>query len=74
MKLIDSAKKYYKGNLHTHTTNSDGRLSPDEAIHEYAQRGYDFVALTDHWVVGGERQAEGVLVLPGVEYDFTFPG
>ena len=23
-------KKWYKGNLHTHSTNSDGRLSPEE--------------------------------------------
>ena len=74
MKLIDSSKKYYKGNLHAHTTCSDGWQTPEEVIAAYAEKGYDFVALTDHWVVGGERHENGVLVLPGVEYDFTFPG
>ncbi len=39
---------WYKGNLHTHTTVSDGRLTPQEAIAAYAQGGYDFLALTDH--------------------------
>ena len=39
---------WYKGNLHTHTTQSDGRLSPQEAVRWYEQNGYDFVALTDH--------------------------
>lgn len=74
MKLIDGSKKYYKGNLHMHTSCSDGDRTPEAAIAEYAAKGYDFVALTDHWVVGGERHESGVLVLPGVEYDFTFPG
>jgi hypothetical protein len=39
---------WYKGNLHTHTTTSDGKLSPAEVIAWYEQHGYHFVALTDH--------------------------
>lgn len=74
MKLIDSGKKYYKANLHAHTTCSDGTLTPEQVIGVYADKGYDVLALTDHWVVGGERHESGVLVLPGVEYDFSFPG
>lgn len=73
MKLIDSTKKYYKGNLHMHTTCSDGTYSPVEAMREYAEHGYDFIAITDHWKVGAERRYGNMLVLPGVEYDFTFP-
>lgn len=73
MKLIDSTKKYYKGNLHMHTTCSDGTYAPEDALREYAERGYDFVAITDHWKVGAERRYGDMLVLPGVEYDFTFP-
>lgn len=41
--------RFYRGNLHTHTTNSDGRLAGDEVIRAYAQNGYDFVAITDHF-------------------------
>ncbi len=38
----------YKGNLHTHTTCSDGVRSPEEAIAAYREAGYDFLAITDH--------------------------
>jgi hypothetical protein len=37
-----------KGCLHTHTTCSDGKLSPQEVANEYESRGYDFIAFTDH--------------------------
>lgn len=73
MKLIDSTKKYYKGNLHMHTTCSDGTYSPEEAMREYAERGYDFIAITDHWKVGAQRRYGDMIVLSGAEYDFTFP-
>ena len=49
MKIIDGSKKYYKGNLHTHTTNSDGKRSPEEVMAGYEALGYDYLALTDHW-------------------------
>lgn len=74
MKLIESGRRFYKGNLHTHTTNSDGRRTPEEVMREYRDNGYDFLALTDHWKVGSERRFGDMLVLPGVEYDFNFPG
>lgn len=62
-------KKWYKGNLHTHSTNSDGRLSPEEVIGLYREEGYDFLALTDHWFMGEERREENFLLLSGAEYD-----
>ena len=40
--------RFYRGNLHGHSTNSDGQWSPAEYIRQYSQNGYDFVALTDH--------------------------
>jgi len=40
--------RFYRGNLHGHSTNSDGAWSPAEYIRQYRQNGYDFVALTDH--------------------------
>jgi len=39
---------WLKGNTHTHTTNSDGILKPEEIALEYSRHGYDFVFLTDH--------------------------
>lgn len=72
MKFIDETKRFYKGNLHAHSTNSDGRHTPDEVKREFKENGYDFLALTDHWKVGAEENFDGMLVIPGVEYDFTF--
>lgn len=39
---------FQKGNLHTHTTESDGDSSPEVVIAWYRSHGYQFVALTDH--------------------------
>ena len=48
--LLDSDKKFYKGNMHCHTTISDGNLSPEEIKDLYKSNGYNFVAFTDHEV------------------------
>ena len=41
-------QKYYKGNLHTHTLNSDGDSTPDDVVKWYREHGYQFLVLTDH--------------------------
>jgi len=41
---------FYKGNLHTHSTNSDGRLAAEEVCRTYQQAGYDFISLSEHFV------------------------
>lgn len=42
--------RFWRGNLHTHSTRSDGRLSPETVCQHYAEAGYDFMALTDHFL------------------------
>ena len=42
--------RFWRGNLHTHSTRSDGVLSPEEVCRRYRDEGYDFLALTDHFV------------------------
>lgn len=39
-----------RGNLHTHSTVSDGKRSPGEVIAAYREQGYDFISLTDHFL------------------------
>lgn len=39
---------WFKGNLHTHTLNSDGDSTPDDVVRWYREHGYNFVTLTDH--------------------------
>lgn len=40
--------RWYKGNTHTHTLNSDGDSTPDEVVRWYRDHRYDFLVLTDH--------------------------
>jgi len=42
--------RFYRGNLHTHSTLSDGILDPAEVCRRYKAEGYDFIALTDHFL------------------------
>jgi hypothetical protein len=40
--------RWYRGNLHTHTINSDGDSTPYEVMAWYKRNGYQFLAITDH--------------------------
>ncbi len=42
--------RFWRGNLHTHSDRSDGVLTPEEVCRRYRAEGYDFLALTDHFV------------------------
>jgi hypothetical protein len=61
--------KQFKGNLHTHTTNSDGPLAPQETITAYAHRGYDFLMISDHDFITDVAAYDncGMTLLPGNE-------
>ena len=45
-----AAGSFWRGNLHTHSTRSDGVLEPAEVCRRYQAEGYDFIALTDHFI------------------------
>ncbi len=40
--------RFWRGNLHTHSTVSDGTHSPDDVCRLYRDAGYDFLSLTEH--------------------------
>lgn len=40
--------QFFKGNLHTHTLNSDGDSTPDDVVRWYREHNYNFVTITDH--------------------------
>lgn len=42
--------RFFKGNLHTHSTLSDGELEPAEVCRRYRDAGYDFICLSDHFL------------------------
>ena len=48
--LFEQPGRFWRGNLHTHSTLSDGVLEPAEVCRRYKAQGYDFIALTDHFI------------------------
>lgn len=68
-----------RGNLHAHTTFSDGALPAARLVAAYEELGYDFLAITDHedligpgyWEALG-RLAPRLLLFQGVE--LNWPG
>ncbi len=61
------APRWYKGNTHTHTINSDGDSHPDDVVKWYRSHGYQFVMLTDHNVL---TSVEGLNALHGLDARF----
>lgn len=67
--LFGKIGNFYKANLHTHTTISDGEMSPEEAKEEYKKRGYSILAYTDHEVLvpHNDLTDEGFLAITSYE-------
>ena len=47
--------RWFKGNTHTHTLNSDGDSTPDEVVRWYRDNRYQFLVLTDHNYLTDDR-------------------
>ena len=66
--LIQNAQaqelKWFKGNTHTHSLWSDGNDFPEMITDWYKQKGYDFLAISDHNVLQAKEVWMGV---PAVE-------
>ena len=63
-----------------HTTASDGRLSPTEAVHAANERGLSAIAITDHDVLSGLDEAFAAAasmsleIVPGIEMTAAWEG
>ena len=67
--------------LHTHTTASDGILTPRALIDHAIERGVNVLAITDHDTIDGLAEAEAyskdkkIEFVPGVEFSIAYdPG
>ena len=60
---------WLRGNLHAHTTNSDGLRAPNEVVLSYAKLGYDFLMISDHDTITqpGVLDHHGMTLIPGYE-------
>lgn len=67
LSLFDPRLPWFKGNLHSHTTLSDGRRTPGETAEAYREAGYHFIAITDHLRYFPGSAARDFVVLDGIE-------
>lgn len=64
---------WYRGNIHTHTTESDGDAEPEKVAEWYREHGYDFLVLSDHNHLtlleygAKSKNAADLLMVPGEE-------
>jgi len=67
LKYFDNNDNWYRGNLHAHTTVTDGARSINECARIYSSNGYDFISITDHMKKSEYMQKGGLLLFPGCE-------
>jgi len=66
--------------LHSHSTASDGTLTPEELVMRAAEKGVEVLALTDHDTLAGLAEAQAaaraadLILLPGVEVSVSWGG
>jgi len=67
--------EWLKCALHTHSTVSDGTLSPTYLLKSYEESGFDVVAITDHWRLTEVPSTESLITLPSAElgFDLKYP-
>lgn len=67
--LTDAGAQWLTGNLHTHTTASDGEDPPQEMARRYAALGHDFLMISDHDGITDVSTLDpcGLILLPGNE-------
>ncbi len=69
---------WYKGNIHTHTTLSDGDEIPAKVVRWYQDNGYNFLVLSDHnrltetKYLDNNGAADGFILIPGEEVTNRF--
>ena len=71
--LLPESGNFYKANLHSHSTLSDGNLTPEEMKKAYKDRGYSIIAFTDHNIMidHSDLKDDDFLPLRGYEVDIT---
>lgn len=69
--FIPQHGRYYKANLHCHSSISDGKLSPDQLKAVYKEHGYSVLCITDHDALFAhpELNDECFLTLNGYEME-----
>lgn len=64
---VPRGPRWYRGNTHTHTLNSDGDSAPDDVVRWYREQRYHFLVLTDHNYI---TSVDGLNALHGADEKF----
>jgi hypothetical protein len=64
---FEAEGEWLKAALHTHTRRTDGDLEPEAHILHHEWRGFDVLAITDHWTVTQMPSTDHLLVIAGAE-------
>lgn len=74
--LLPEGGKFYKANLHSHSTVSDGKLTPEQMKEAYKAQGYSVIAYTDHNVMIDQTHLcdDEFVALNGYELNANDPG
>lgn len=61
---------WFKGNVHCHSTISDGKLSPEELVELYKNNNYNFLVFSEHEIFTDltKFNSDNFIILPAVEY------
>lgn len=70
--------RWLMGNLHTHTTRSDGQREPQAVVDDYAERGHGFLMISDHDVCTSSHDCAkldpgDMILIPGNEISANGP-
>lgn len=66
---LEGKKNWYKGNLHCHSTMSDGRFTPEQLAARYKENGYSFLAFSEHelYTDWENFNREDFIIIPAIE-------
>ncbi len=69
--ILPKHLNYYKANLHSHSTLSDGQPTPEQMKAAYKEKGYSILAITDHnvFIPHNDMTEADFLMLNGIEYN-----
>jgi hypothetical protein len=64
----ENTSRWYKGDFHTHTVLSDGKMTPERNMEQAEIMGLDFFVATDHNLLSTSWPKGKTLVIPGNEF------
>lgn len=68
--VFNKKNNWYKGNLHCHSTISDGKLTPKQVVELYKTNDYQFLVFSEHEIFTDltKFNEDNFIILPAVEY------